>query len=241
MTPDALSIVVPIRNEVGSVDEFYRRVEALGLADCLIFVDNASTDGTLARLAALPRGQVIRHATNEGWGASVRDGIAASRSTSIVLIDGDLEYPPEAIPRLLAALERHPVVYGSRFCGPRPPEMPLARRLGNAVMSRFYNLLYGQRTTDFATGMKGMRREAAPWQRLRLNGWEHGAEIAVLVAFAGNRIGEIAVDYSPRQSGRSKMRHVREAVKVIGYLLWFRVHGAAAMLGEEKTATDKHR
>ena len=119
--------------------------------------------------------------------------------------------------------------------------MPLARRLGNAVMSRFYNLLYGQRTTDFATGMKGLRRDAAPWQRLRLNGWEHGAEIAVLVAFAGNHIGEIAVDYTPRQRGRSKMRHVREAVKVIGYLLWFRLRGRAAMLGEEKDQHGEHR
>ncbi|MDX2168168.1 MAG: glycosyltransferase family 2 protein [Deltaproteobacteria bacterium] len=232
MTPDQLSIVVPICNEVDSVDEFFRRVDALGLADCLIFVDNASTDGTLDRLAALPRGRLIRHATNEGWGASVRDGIAASDSRLIVLMDGDLEYPPEVLPALLEALRRHPVVYGSRFRGAAPPDMPLARRLGNALMSRFYNLLYGQRTSDFATGLKGLQRAAAPWQRLRLNGWEHGAEIAVLLAFAGNQIAEIAVDYAPRQRGRSKMRHVREALKVIGYLLWFRLRGARAMLEE---------
>lgn len=231
MTPDQLSIVVPTCNEAGSVDEFYRRIDALGFAACLIFVDNASTDGTLERLAALPQGRVIRHATNEGWGASLRDGIAASDSRLIVLMDGDLEYPPEALPRLLTALERHGVVYGSRFRGARRPDMPWARRFGNALMSGFYNLLYGQRISDFATGMKGLRRDAAPWQRLRRDGWEHGAEIAALAAFAGNRIAEIGVDYAPRQRGSSKMRHIRDALTVSAWLVWLRLRGRRHLLG----------
>lgn len=231
MTPAELSIVVPICNEVDSVEEFYRRIEALGLADCLIFVDNASTDGTRERLAALPRGRVILHATNEGWGASLRDGIAATTTPCVVLMDGDLEYPPESIPELLAALRGAGVVYASRFRARRPPDMPWARRFGNALMSGFFNILYGQRTTDFATGMKGLRRDAAPWHRLRLDGWEHGAEIAALAAFAGNRIAEIAIEYAPRQRGRSKMRHIRDALKVSVYLVWLRLRGRRRMLG----------
>lgn len=220
----AVDIVVPVYNEVGSIDEFYARVERLGLADALIFVDNASTDGTLERLAACPRARVIRHATNEGWGASVRDGIAASDGEAIVLIDADLEYPPEAIPPLLEALQYSPVVYCSRFRGRRPPAMPLLRRAGNALMSTLYNLLFRQHTTDFATGMKGLRRRAVPLERLRQNGFAHGAEIAALIAVCGHHIEEIAVDYTPRQSGRSKMRHLREALKVVMLLVvyWLR-------------------
>ena len=220
-----VDIIVPVCNEVGSIDELYARVDRLALADRLIFVDNASTDGTLERLAACAKARVIRHATNEGWGASVRDGIAASDGELIVLVDADLEYPPEEIPRLLAALQQHPVVYCSRFRGPRPPDMPLARRLGNALMSGFFNSLFAQHTTDFATGMKGLRRAAVPLARLRQNGWVHGAEIAALIAFAGHRIEEIAVAYTPRQRGRSKLRPVREALKVIAYLLAYRLRG----------------
>jgi len=221
----ALDIVVPIRNEVDSIDEFHARVERLGLADALIFVDNASTDGTLERLAACPRVRVIRHATDEGWGASMRDGIAASDGELIVIIDADLEYPPEAIPRLLEALREHPVVYCSRFRGARPPDMPLFRRLGNAWLSRLYNVLFHQHVTDFATGMKGLRRGALPLERLRRKGFEHGAEIAALVALSGHRIEEIAVEYAPRRRGRSKMRHFRETMKVVCYLLWYRLRG----------------
>lgn len=223
--PRPLDIVVPIFNEEACVDEFYARVDRVGYADALIFVDNASTDGTLERLAAYPRARVIRHATNEGWGASVRDGIAASDGELIVIIDADLEYPPEAIPRLLEALERSPVVYCSRFCGPRRPDMPLARRLGNILLSRLYNRVFHQRITDFATGMKGLRRSALPLEQLRQNGFEHGAEIAALIAFSGHQIDEIAVDYAPRRRGRSKMRHIREALKLVCYLLLYRMRG----------------
>jgi glycosyltransferase involved in cell wall biosynthesis len=221
----AIDIVVPVHNEVESVDEFYARCDRLGLADALIFVDNASTDGTLARLAAHPRLRVVRHDTNLGWGASVRDGIAATDGACIVIVDADLEYPPEAIPQLLAALQQTPAVYASRFLGMQPPDMPLARRLGNRLMTGFFNRLFGQRLTDFATGMKAVRRDAVPLERLRQNGWEHGAEIAALIALSGHRIGEIAVDYAPRQRGASKMRHLREAVKVVYFLLRYRLRG----------------
>jgi glycosyltransferase involved in cell wall biosynthesis len=221
----ALDIVVPVCNEAGTIDEFYARVERLGMAESLIVVDNASSDGTVERLAAYPRLRVIRHATNEGWGASVCDGIAASDGERIVVIDGDLEYAPEIIPSLLAALERNPVVYCSRFRGPRPPDMPLARRVGNALLTAVYNRLFDQQITDFATGMKGLQRTAVPFARLRQRGWEHGAEIAALIAFSGHRIAEIPVEYTPRTRGRSKLRPVREAIRVIGYLVAYRVRG----------------
>ena len=220
-----VDIVVPVLNEVASIDEFHARMARLGLADSLIFVDNGSTDGTRERLAAHPRALVIQHTSNEGWGASVRDGIAAGSGERVVIIDADLEYPPEAIPQLLAALERSPVVYCSRFRGPQPPAMPALRRLGNIAMSGFYNLLFRQHVTDFATGMKGLRRSALPLERLRRNGFEHGAELAALVALTGCTIDEIAIEYRPRQHGRSKMRHLREAVRVLWYLLAYRVRG----------------
>jgi glycosyltransferase involved in cell wall biosynthesis len=221
---DAVDIVVPILNEVESLDPFLARLERLGLREALLFVDNGSTDGTLARLAA--RGaRVLRHDANLGYGASVRDGIAAGDGEKVVIIDADLEYPPEAIPRLLAALDTEPVVYCSRFLGAAPPPMPAFRLLGNRLLSSLANALYGQRTTDLYTGMKGLRRSALPLAALRRDGFEHGAEIAALIAFSGHRIAEIGIDYTPRQRGASKMRHIPETAKLLAYLLWYWLRG----------------
>lgn len=221
MTP-SVDIVVPVLNEVENIDEFVARIDRLGLAERLIVVDNHSTDGTLDRLARHPMVRVIRHATNEGYGASLRDGMAAGDGELIVIIDADLEYPPEAVPALLAALERDPVVYCSRFLGAGAPAMPLVRRFGNALCSWLFNLLFQQTTTDLYTGMKGLRRAAVPLQRLRRSGFEHAAEMAALIALSGHTIREIAVEYTPRQRGASKMRHVPETLKLIGTLLAYR-------------------
>lgn len=223
MRSDAIDIVVPVLNEEASIDEFFRRLEQLGWVDALIFVDNASTDGTLQRIASRPRARLVRHTRNEGYGASVRHGIEAGSAPRVVIIDADLEYPPERIPALLEALDQHPVVYCSRFLGRQPPAMPLFRRVGNRLMSALYNALYRQRVTDLYTGMKGFRRDAFPASAMIKDGFEHGAEMAALIAYSGHRIHEIAVEYQPRQRGASKMRHLPEALKLAFWVVAYRV------------------
>lgn len=223
--PRAVDIVVPVFNEEAYVDEFVARVSALGYAGRLIFVDNASTDGTVARISQYAQARLVRHARNEGYGASIRHGIASGTAELVVIIDGDLEYPPESIPAVVEALERHPVVYCSRFLGARAPDMAPVRRMGNRMMSAIYNLLYRQQVTDLYTGMKGFRRGAFPLAALTRNGFEHAAEIATVIAFAGQHIHEIPVEYAPRQRGASKMRHVPEALKLAFYIVAYRLAG----------------
>lgn len=225
MTPPAVDIIVPVLNEADNVDEFIARVQRQGLAESLVFIDNGSTDGTLERLARYPFVTVIRHARNEGYGASICDGIRATAADRIVIIDADLEYPPEALPQLLAALDDAAVVYGSRFRTATPAAMPLLRRLGNTLASGVYNRLYGQQVTDLYTGMKGLRRAAVPLRHLRRTGFEHAAELSALIALSGHRIAEIGVAYAPRQRGRSKMRHLPEALKLIAALIRYRIQG----------------
>ena len=222
--PRTLDIVVPVHNEEACIDEFLARMQHLGYRDALIIVDNASTDGTLARLARHAGLRVIRHATNEGYGASIRHGIASSDGALVVVIDADLEYPPETIPALLAALREHPVVYASRFIGPRPPAMTPVRRLGNRVVTGIFNVLFGQHATDLYTGMKGLRRHALPLQTLRRDGFEHGVELGAMISLAGHQIFDVPVEYAPRSRGASKMRHVPETVKLLGHMAayWLR-------------------
>lgn len=206
-----LDIIVPVHNEADCIAACLRRIAALYPLACVIVVDNGSTDGTIECVARFPDVRLIRHETNLGYGASIRDGLRASTAASVVIIDADLEYPPEAIPALRSALDAHAVVYGSRFLG-RVPPMPLFRRWGNRMVSGVFNRLFAQRTTDLYTGMKGLRREAVRSLTLRRTGFDHVAEMAVQLAEAGFRIHEIPVEYTPRSAGRSKMRHLPEAL-----------------------------
>jgi glycosyltransferase involved in cell wall biosynthesis len=220
-----VDIVVPVHNEEMHIDEFIARVDALGLREALIFVDNASTDGTVLCIERHTGVRLVRHDKNAGYGASIRDGITGAQAAVIVIIDADLEYPPEAIPQLLTAIDNHAVVYGSRFLGNLRPDMPWVRRFGNTVISKLFNVLFRQATTDLYTGMKALRREVVQSLALSRNGFEHVAEMGVQLAQAGHHIYEIPVSYAPRTRGVSKMRHMRETSKYIWFIgtSWLRL------------------
>lgn len=221
-------VIVPVLNERDMLPDFIERIAALGLPLNLIFVDNGSSDGTLEYLRGIPGVKLIAHGENLGYGRSLVDGMMAATSDCLVIIDADCEYPPEAIPRLLAALASgSTVVYGSRFQAGGPPGMSLVRAGGNRFLTGLFNLLYQQRLTDLYTGMKGLRREALEGLRFRRDGFEHVAELAARLSRRGYAIDEIPVEYSPRRTGRSKMRHVPELLKAFACLAYFRVAGHA--------------
>src|SRR5918992_4139959 len=120
-TLDLLSVVAPMHNEEATVDAFYDRVRTAldGVPFELIVVDDGSTDGTRAaadRLASSdPRVAVIHLSRSFGHQAALTAGLEHARGDAVVMIDGDLQDPPELIPVMLDHW-RHgsEVVYGVR-------------------------------------------------------------------------------------------------------------------------------
>lgn len=113
MSRPGLSVVAPLHDEGAVATELAARCAAAaattGLAWELIFVDDASTDGTVAALerAGVPL-RLVRLPRNRGqWGAT-REGLARARGDAVVVLDGDLQDPPELIPRLLEAWDGEP-------------------------------------------------------------------------------------------------------------------------------------
>jgi glycosyltransferase involved in cell wall biosynthesis len=220
----SVDVVIPIFNEVATVAELHRRLVASCPGARLIFVDNGSTDGTLDVVERLEGTTVVRHHENLGYGQSLLDGIAAGTGEAIVMIDADLEYHPEDVPKLLAALSRSPAVYGSRFLQkPAGPLMPLARRVGNTVVTRLFNALFHQELTDLYTGLRAVRRDRLPLADLASAGFELVLELAARLAQAGVTIAEVPIGYTPRSQGRSKMRHIPEFVKFARRLVELRL------------------
>ena len=211
-----LDIVVPILNEASCVDELIDRLGRACPGARIIFVDNGSTDGTLQRLEARSA-EIIRHARNEGYGKSLRDGIDACRRPVILSIDADLEYPPESAGPLLEALESCPVAYGSRFLR-KLPSMSLTRRLGNRLLTGVFNVVCGQHLTDLYTGIKAFRRDAIGDLPFQESGFGFVVEFAVRASRVC-RIADVPVDYHPRAKGKSKMRHMAEGLRALAALV----------------------
>jgi dolichol-phosphate mannosyltransferase len=118
-----LSVVVPAFNEEANVGPMHRRLVAAlaGLVDGLeiVFVDDGSSDGTWSQVrelaAADPRVRGIRFARNFGHQAALTAGVDAAAGRAVVIIDGDLQDPPEVIPEMVSRWrEGSEVVYGQR-------------------------------------------------------------------------------------------------------------------------------
>jgi len=221
MAEAAFDLIVPVFNEIETLPKFFARLQKLALSANIVFVDNGSTDGSRELLKAYPGGQVIEHKHNEGYGASILDGIRAGKHNKIVIIDVDCEYPPECIPDLVKALDVHDVVYASRFLAGGSAVMPWLKARGNQMISQSFNRLFGQQVTDLYTGCKALRRGCLDQITLKQTGFEHVLELSAKLAARHYRIHEIPVIFSPRQAGQSKMRHGIETAKFFYWLLQY--------------------
>lgn len=224
MSETIFDLIVPVFNEVESLPDFFSRLEKLKLAANIIFIDNGSTDGSLELLKQYPDAQLIEHQHNEGYGASIVDGIHAGKHENIVIIDADGEYPLECIPALLSALEFHEVVYASRFLAGDVASMPWLKASGNQLISKTFNRLFQQQVTDLYTGCKALRRGCLDQITLQQTGFVHVLELSAKLAARRYRIHEIPVQFMPRQAGRSKMRHGIETAKFFYWLLQYALH-----------------
>jgi dolichol-phosphate mannosyltransferase len=197
------SVVVPVFNEEGNVDTLASRViatmESLGAPFELLFVDDGSRDDTperLRRLAARDaRVRVVRFTRNYGQEAAVEALYLNARGRWIVQMDGDLQHPPEEIPKLIAKRdEGYDVVYGVR----ESRQDAMFRVLASAAMQwSMRTLMEIELPEDVST----FRLMSAPVARLVAALPERRKFFSALIVWSGARIGTVNVKHAPRHAG----------------------------------------
>jgi glycosyltransferase involved in cell wall biosynthesis len=201
-----LSVVVPLFNEVGTIDELHRRLVAvlflIGLQSEIIYVDDGSSDGTSDALAVIAsrysQVRVIRLARNYGQTAALAAGFDAAAGAAIVAMDGDLQHAPEEIPKLLAKLdEGYDIVSGWRE---QRVDNLWTRRLPSKIANWLMARLSGVSLHDFGTTFKAYR--APVIKRIRLYGDLHRF-IPALASGSGARIAEVPIANIPRPQNQS--------------------------------------
>lgn len=154
MSDTMLSVVIPIYCEEEVIPALHERLSAvldgLDVTAEIVYVDDGSTDGSLARLKALAgkdtRVKVIELARNFGLPAAVTAGLASAGGDAVVLMDGDLQDPPELIPMMVQKWrEGYQVVNALKR---RRPEFLLKR----VAFRAFYALFRGLADVDLPVG-----------------------------------------------------------------------------------------
>jgi glycosyltransferase involved in cell wall biosynthesis len=240
-TAPRVSVVIACLNEADNIEECVRRARRV-LQDSrvdgeIVVVDNGSTDGS-ARLARRAGARVVDE-PQRGYGSAYRAGFSAANGSYIVMLDADLTYDFDDIPRFVERLEAgDDLVIGDRMDNIHPGAMPwLHRYVGNPVLTGMLNVFFRTGVKDAHCGMRAVRRGVLPTLDLRTTGMEFASEMVIRASKAGIRISEVPIEYRPR-SGESKLSSFRDGWRHLRFLLvhsptyLFIVPGAAmALLG----------
>lgn len=201
----SVSVVVPVFNELGSLEQLHREVhgemERLASAWELIFVDDGSTDGSaelLRRLAESdPHVRVFAFRSNRGKADALNVAFRAARGDVVVTMDADLQDVPSEMPKLINGLADADLVSGWK----KQRNDPLGKTLPSKFFNRTTSWLSGVKIHDFNCGFKAYRAEVV--RELDLYGEMH-RYVPVLAAWNGFRVIEIPIEHSPRRFGKSK-------------------------------------
>ncbi|MBN1427229.1 MAG: glycosyltransferase family 2 protein [Anaerolineae bacterium] len=222
-----LSVIMPVYNEVKTIEEIVKQVLATKLAHEIVMVDDGSTDGTrdiMKQWENHPVIRVIYHDCNKGKGSAVRTGFEAATGDVFVIQDADLEYDPRDYPKLLQPIEedRADVVYGSRFIGGPARKVYFWHRVGNQMLTLTTNILYNLDLTDMETCYKCFRAEIVRGMVLRSRRFEFEPEITAKIAKRGYRIFEVPIAYYGREYHEGKKITGMDAFPAIWALLKYR-------------------
>ncbi len=219
-----VSIIVPTYNESGSVGTLLARIEAavVGKAiSCEILVmDDSPTAETVDAARAAPLSiplRAIRRTGARGLSEAVMEGIREARGRFVLVMDADLQHPPESIPELVRALrEGADFVIGSRYLpGACAPKFSALRRLNSWGASLLCRPLLHARVTDPMSGFFACSRYAAAPADLRATGYKIGLELLVKTHPA--KLAEVPITFGARHADASKMT-LREQGKYVQHL-----------------------
>jgi len=225
-----LSILIPVFNEVATLGELVRRVQAAdscGLEKELILVNDASTDGTrdvLDELSASTNVRVVHHPYNRGKGAAVRTALEHAMGDILLIQDADLEYDPADYPALLKPLldGRADVVYGSRFLGGPHRVLLFWHFAANKFLTLLSNLVCNLNLSDMETGYKLFRRECVTGLKLTSDRFGIEPELTAKLARRRYRFYEMPISYSGRDYTEGKKIGWKDGLAALWFIFRYR-------------------
>jgi glycosyltransferase involved in cell wall biosynthesis len=212
MVAPLLSVIVPVKNEEEAILPFVERVGAIldGIAADqgweILFVDDGSTDSTLAAIvAANLRDQRVRALSlsrNFGKEAALSAGLDHARGSAVIPMDVDMQDPPEVLPEMVAKWrDGHEMVFGVRRCRQSDG---WAKRVTAGLYYRAHNMVSSDKIPENAGDFRLMDRKVVDVIRAMP---ERNRFMKGLFAWAGFRQVSVEYDRAEREIGTTKYNY----------------------------------
>ena len=218
-----LSILMPVYNEGATVATVVKRVLDVEYP-CeveLVAVDDGSRDDSAALLEGIDdaRLRVVRHDRNRGKGAAIRTAAGAATGDYMIIMDADLEYSPEEIPKLVEVVLKGDaeVVYGTRSFGSHTA-YSFWYVMGNKVVTLAANVLFDAWLSDVETCFKLMPLDLYRSLDVRSAGFGMEAEVTGKLLRRRIRPYEVPISYRARSREEGKKLTWKDGVEALWIL-----------------------
>jgi len=188
-------------------------LDKLGCTHEVVVVDGGSQDGTVELASSLGARVLVQEA--RGYGAALREGLAAARGEWILTLDADLSHDPDFIGKLWAARDRGEIVIASRYVKGGAAYMPLGRKVLSRVLNGVFAAGLALPVRDMSSGFRLYRAGIVRDIALEGRNFDVLEELLVKAYSAGWRVVEVPFTYYPRDHGSSHARILRFGMSLL--------------------------
>jgi len=238
----SVSVFFPAYNDAPSignlVDKTFSLLRECGLDFEVIVVNDGSADETAAVLAELQQRygalfRIVTHAENRGYGAALRSGLAAATKDFVFYTDGDGQYDPGELPKLLDRLAPDVgLVNGYKL----ERNDPRGRIVIGDIYNRLARLIFRIRLRDIDCDFRLIRRSLLEEIHLSSTSGTICVELVRKLELTSYRVVEVGVHHYPRRHGRSQFFRLRSLMTTLWQLLrlYFRLVIAPVFTGKDQ-------
>jgi glycosyltransferase involved in cell wall biosynthesis len=232
-TSYSLSVIVPCKNEVGTINNIIRKIPTVASNIEVVFVDGHSTDGTyelLTKKRRLPPWVSMRVYTQPGMGKwdAVSYGLRHAHGDIRVIYDADMSLDLSVLSEVFSIVQKHPdaLVTGSRFIYPQEKHaMQFLNHTGNILFSWIFSRMLHMRITDTLCGTKAMTGKQFDriWKTTKaFRVHDPYGDFTLLLGAAKLHmpIIELPVQYRARVYGETKIHRFRDGAKLVVVLFF---------------------
>lgn len=219
---DAVSVVIPVRNEAKTIALVVRDCEevltSIGLKHEIIVVDDSSTDDTAEVLKGLPC-YTVRNPPPAGKGYALRRGFATAKYNTILMLDGDYSHRPEDIPLMISEFEKgFGLIVANRFLG-GSDEYVIWRSLGNRFLTSLFSMLFSVHLNDAINGFKLFRREIFDYFDYVSGDFSIEIELLANTRNLGYSIGQVPSHERSRAGDKKKSFAIRHGISILSRIV----------------------
>ena len=220
-----LSVVMPVYNEIETIQDIIDIVISEKTDKELIIVDDLSTDGTrdFLRNYKNEKVKIFYHDVNMGKGAAIRTALQHVSGDIVIIQDADMEYSPLEYPSMINPIlnNKADVVYGSRFLGPEHRVLFFWHSLGNKFLTLLSNMFTNLNLSDMETCYKAFRREIAQKLNIESNRFGMEPEITAKIAKMKCVVYEVPISYYGRDYSEGKKITWKDGFSAIWCIIKF--------------------